>query len=64
MSLSSGVERAREVARRCLETGVHEVVVCAGARNAALVVVLARSPGFRLWSFPDERSAGFFALVQ
>ncbi|MFN0125428.1 MAG: 2-succinyl-5-enolpyruvyl-6-hydroxy-3-cyclohexene-1-carboxylic-acid synthase [Verrucomicrobiales bacterium] len=45
--------------QRC---GATEVVVCAGARNAALVAVLAATPSLRLWSFPEERSAGFFAL--
>lgn len=45
-----------------MRQGVSEVIVCAGARNAVLVAVLARSPGLRVWSFPEERSAAFFAL--
>ncbi|MCB0412186.1 MAG: 2-succinyl-5-enolpyruvyl-6-hydroxy-3-cyclohexene-1-carboxylic-acid synthase [Bdellovibrionales bacterium] len=43
------------------ELGVQEVVVCAGGRNAPLVVALAESS---LWTHShfDERAAGFFAL--
>ena len=45
--------------------GVTEYVVCAGARNAALVVPLATASQagmIRVWNFSEERSAGFFAL--
>ncbi len=50
------------VVRALLRTGVREVVVCAGARNAALVAVVARCRSLRVWSHPEERSAAFFAL--
>jgi 2-succinyl-5-enolpyruvyl-6-hydroxy-3-cyclohexene-1-carboxylate synthase len=53
---------AQAVVASLLRAGVDEVVVCAGARNAALVAVLAATPALRLWSFPEERSAAFFAL--
>ena len=49
----------------CLRAGVGEFVVCGGARNAALVEVLARAEQAgvaRLWRHFEERSAGFFAL--
>lgn len=49
----------------CLGRGVREFVVCAGARNAALVEVLARAEAaglVRVWRHFEERSAGFFAL--
>ncbi|MFZ9938042.1 MAG: thiamine pyrophosphate-binding protein [Luteolibacter sp.] len=49
----------------CLRAGVREFVVCAGARNAALVEALARAEAagrVRLWRHYEERSAGFFAL--
>ncbi len=49
----------------CLRAGVREFVVCAGARNAALVEALARAESAgraRLWRHFEERSAGFFAL--
>ncbi len=50
---------------RCLKAGVCEFVVCAGARNAALIEALARAEAagqIRLWRHFEERSAGFFAL--
>ena len=46
----------------CLAHGVREVVVCAGARDLALVATCADADGLRCWHFPEERSAGFFAL--
>jgi len=46
----------------CLERGVREFVVCAGARNAPLVLALARAGGVRLWNHFEERGAAFFAL--
>jgi len=56
---------ALEVVNRCLRAGVCEFVVCAGARNAALIEALARAESagrVRLWRHFEERSAGFFAL--
>ena len=56
---------ALEVVTRCLRAGVCEFVVCAGARNAALIEALARAETagrVRLWRHFEERSAGFFAL--
>ncbi len=44
------------------ETGVREFIICAGARNSALLVLLAAVPGIRLWHHFEERSAAFFAL--
>ncbi len=44
---------------------MREFVVCAGARNAALVEILARAEAAgvaRVWRHFEERSAGFFAL--
>ncbi|MBB5352552.1 2-succinyl-5-enolpyruvyl-6-hydroxy-3-cyclohexene-1-carboxylate synthase [Haloferula luteola] len=56
---------AVETVRACLENGVREFVVCAGARNAALVEVLARAEAaghVTLRQHFEERSAGFFAV--
>lgn len=54
------------LAKKVLETlksqGVKDILLCAGARNSPLVVLLERSKGFRILSFFEERSAGFFAL--
>jgi 2-succinyl-5-enolpyruvyl-6-hydroxy-3-cyclohexene-1-carboxylate synthase len=49
----------------CIEAGVREFVVCAGARNAGLLEALARAESaglVRVWHHSEERSAGFFAL--
>ena len=57
--------QAIEVVNRCLRAGVGEFVVCAGARNAALIEALARAESaglVRIWRHFEERSAGFFAL--
>jgi 2-succinyl-5-enolpyruvyl-6-hydroxy-3-cyclohexene-1-carboxylate synthase len=56
-----------EVIRALLEElgalGVREFCVCAGARNAPLLDVLARQgSGITILSFYEERSAAFFAL--
>jgi 2-succinyl-5-enolpyruvyl-6-hydroxy-3-cyclohexene-1-carboxylate synthase len=56
---------ALEVVKSCLKAGVGEFVVCAGARNAALLEALARAEAaglVRVWRHFEERSAGFFAL--
>ena len=58
-------QSALECLQNCLRAGVGEFVVCAGARNAALVEALARAEAaghVRLWRHFEERSAGFFAL--
>ncbi len=51
--------------RSCLKAGVSEFVVCAGARNASLLEILARAEAgglVRVWRHFEERGAGFFAL--
>ncbi len=58
-------ETALDVVHRCLRAGVREFVICAGARNAALIEALARAEAAghaRLWRHFEERGAGFFAL--
>ncbi|MBX7231220.1 MAG: 2-succinyl-5-enolpyruvyl-6-hydroxy-3-cyclohexene-1-carboxylic-acid synthase [Bdellovibrionales bacterium] len=39
-----------------------EVVLCAGARNAALILALEKEEKLKLWHFYEERDASFFAL--
>lgn len=54
-----------ETVRACLKAGVQEFVVCAGARNAALLEALARAEAqgrVKVWRHFEERSAAFFAL--
>jgi len=43
-------------------SGVAEICVCAGRRDAPLLVLLEHGCGFRVHSFFEERSAAFFAL--
>lgn len=56
------------MAGACIEAGIREYVICAGARNLGLVVALADMAGsgadgeIRLFSHFEERAAGFFAL--
>lgn len=56
------VELAQSVLQACRESGVGEVVLCAGARNAPFVSLLSQSTPFKVYSFFEERSASFFAL--
>lgn len=46
----------------CLEKGVSEFVVCAGARNGPLVEILEKQTHIKSYNFFEERSAAFFAL--
>ncbi|MBI4212587.1 MAG: 2-succinyl-5-enolpyruvyl-6-hydroxy-3-cyclohexene-1-carboxylic-acid synthase [Deltaproteobacteria bacterium] len=55
------IHRAREIISALKELGVYEFVVCAGARNSPLAVVLSASSE-KLWFHFEERSAAFFAL--
>jgi 2-succinyl-5-enolpyruvyl-6-hydroxy-3-cyclohexene-1-carboxylate synthase len=54
------------LSKKVLETlvaqGVKDILLCAGARNSPLVVLLEKAKGVRVWNFFEERSAGFFAL--
>lgn len=57
--------QAVDVVKRCLKAGVGEFVICAGARNAAIIEALARAESaglVRIWRHFEERGAGFFAL--
>lgn len=55
------VERAARLIDDVRAAGVREFCVCAGSRNSPLLAVLGRGD-VPLFSFVDERSAGFFAL--
>lgn len=43
------------------QSGVSKIVICAGARNAPLVMAL-KNENFQVYNFFEERSAAFFAL--
>ncbi len=56
---------ALKTVESCLEKGITEYVICAGARNAVLVEALSRAESaglVSLWRHFEERGAGFFAL--
>ncbi len=56
----------KEVVQRLLEIfaqkGIDQVVVSPGSRNAPLVQTFAGRGDFKMYSVPDERTAGFLAL--
>ncbi|MGE0527993.1 MAG: 2-succinyl-5-enolpyruvyl-6-hydroxy-3-cyclohexene-1-carboxylic-acid synthase [Bdellovibrionales bacterium] len=58
----NNLQLAQAVLNACHIYGVREIVVCAGARNAPFVKILSKDSPFRIYSFFEERSAGFFAL--
>ena len=58
----SNLVLARRVLKSVMEFGAREIVLCAGARNAPFVHLLGAAPEWKLYSFFEERSAGFFAL--
>lgn len=53
---------AHQTVKSLLEMGVQEVCVCPGKRNAPLVFALRGASQIKLYSWPEERSAAFFAL--
>lgn len=61
--VSINEDRARRVLEECLNLGISEYCVCAGARNVPLLRELSkREKQIRMFTFFEERSAAFFAL--
>lgn len=58
----SNVLKTKQLVFKLRALEVDEVIVCAGARNAPLVVGIESSRWFRRHAFFEERDAGFFAL--
>ena len=56
------IELAAVILNKLAESGVQDIIVCAGARNSPLVFILEKIKNVRVWNFFDERSAGFYAL--
>lgn len=56
------IAKAAEILEKLASVGTTTLCLCPGARNAPFVMLLAKSQGFEVISFFDERSAGFFAL--
>jgi 2-succinyl-5-enolpyruvyl-6-hydroxy-3-cyclohexene-1-carboxylate synthase len=54
---------ATDVTRILAESGVQDIIICAGARNAPFVQILGNGNSeLNVHHFFDERAAGFFAL--
>lgn len=53
---------AQNILQALADQGVEEILLCPGARNAPFVTALSNCSGFKVSSFFEERSAGFFAL--
>lgn len=53
---------ARALFEELARGGVEHVCVCPGSRSAPLAIASAATPGLRVWTHIDERSAAFFAL--
>jgi 2-succinyl-5-enolpyruvyl-6-hydroxy-3-cyclohexene-1-carboxylate synthase len=56
------VQWAKEFLSFLADSGVKDIVVCAGNRNKIFIEILAKQSGFNIYSGFEERSAGFFAL--
>lgn len=57
------LDLARTLLNDLAQFGVKDIVICPGGRNAPFLELLSRANHeFNLFSFFDERSAGFFAL--
>jgi 2-succinyl-5-enolpyruvyl-6-hydroxy-3-cyclohexene-1-carboxylate synthase len=53
---------SRALLEELVRGGVRHAVVCPGSRSSPLALACAHTPGLKVWSVIDERSAGFFAL--
>lgn len=58
----TNLELSAKVVQELVDVGVREFILCAGARNSPLVHVLDECKNLKVYSFFEERSAGFFAL--
>lgn len=53
---------AKKVLEKVISQGISEFCLCAGSRNAPLVYPLIQCPEVKVYNWPEERSAAFFAL--
>ena len=60
--MNSSASFVKSLLAQCCLGGICEWVVCPGARNVALLQVLAAAEDLVKWTHFDERSAAFFAL--
>ncbi|MBS4171021.1 2-succinyl-5-enolpyruvyl-6-hydroxy-3-cyclohexene-1-carboxylic-acid synthase [Neochlamydia sp. AcF95] len=51
-----------QILQELLYRGVKEICVCPGGRNVPFITALEKTGRFKLYYWPEERSAAFFAL--
>ena len=49
--------------QQALYAGIREFCVAPGKRNAPLIFALAKIDHIKIYQWPEERSAAFFALL-
>ncbi len=52
----------QQLARLCLKSGIKNIIICPGSRNAALTIAFTSEKGLKCYSISDERSAAYIAL--
>src|ERR1700722_12018383 len=62
LSAPANTHLAKQVLEEIISQGVYEFCLCPGARNAPLIYPLVQSSQVRIYYWPEERSAAFFAL--
>lgn len=60
--ITANGQLAKQLLEELISQGVYEFCLCPGARNAPLVYPLVHSSQARIYYWPEERSAAFFAL--
>ena len=53
---------ARAIVQHCKQSGIENIVISPGSRNAPLTLGFTSDPFFKCFSIVDERSAAFFGL--
>jgi 2-succinyl-5-enolpyruvyl-6-hydroxy-3-cyclohexene-1-carboxylate synthase len=53
---------SRDLLTALVQQGVRHAVISSGSRCTPLVLAASRTEGLRIWTHPDERSAGFMGL--
>lgn len=61
-SQTANARLAKTILEAVISRGIHEFCLCPGARNAPLVYPLVNSSQVKIYYWPEERSAAFFAL--
>jgi 2-succinyl-5-enolpyruvyl-6-hydroxy-3-cyclohexene-1-carboxylate synthase len=62
IKVMTNMQLAAKVLQVLVSSGIREFCLCAGARNSPFVQILEENKDIKVYSFFEERSAGFFAL--